>query len=493
MSSSQWISGSTGSFSSRSIGSLRRSSRRTRCWSEPVRVSPPPRVPLLGPRFERGLRRLPRPVWDHRHVCGRVLPLPGRRDPLLGLVEPHDLGQPLRVSRGPSVPGSLFACWGREHFVLTTNVDHQFQRGNRPVAPVHTQGDYGPLQCPSPATRQPTTTRPSYAHGARPARHARAQRAGAPPPLLRQGGHSQPPLRRHVRGGGLVRRARALLQDFVAAHEPAWCCCSSWAWGPTRRSSSAPSGAWRRKPQGHLRAGEPKRDDRPPRSPTRPCWWTAMRRRSCASSESGSPGAGARTPRDAAGRGEGRPTRPRALPFAIESAHHASLPPSMPALFLGAQGFAEPSAPEPPAVACRFGWGVGRRRALPCRTVAECSKSWEVLRGVAGMQSWGWRPGSFRPWCLPRQSRAGPWDAAERLCASAIGIAMACVVRMSGRVRASSVMLRRPDCRCRRLGACDTSTGGLPPPELPLGRVRPGCHVPDLCSRLRPLDPRHDG
>lgn len=63
--------------------------------------------------------------------------------------------------------------------------------------------------------------------------------------------------------------------------------------------------------------------------------------------------------------------------------------------------------------------------------------------GLRHVQSWGWAPWLIQALVLASAVALGPWDAAERLCASAIGIAMACVVRMSGRVRASSVMLRR--------------------------------------------------
>ncbi|WP_270298498.1 hypothetical protein [Eggerthella sinensis] len=50
---------------------------------------------------------------------------------------------------------------GRDFFVLTTNVDHQFQRAGIDRARLcYLQGDYGLWQCSKPCHRAPTTTRP---------------------------------------------------------------------------------------------------------------------------------------------------------------------------------------------------------------------------------------------------------------------------------------------------------------------------------------------
>lgn len=48
----------------------------------------------------------------------------------------------------------------KDYFVLTTNVDHQFQRSAFDKKKLfYTQGDYGLWQCSKPATTEPTTIR----------------------------------------------------------------------------------------------------------------------------------------------------------------------------------------------------------------------------------------------------------------------------------------------------------------------------------------------
>ncbi|MCI1998381.1 MAG: Sir2 silent information regulator family NAD-dependent deacetylase [Olsenella sp.] len=151
MSSSQWISGSTGSFSE-SVDRVARAIERADAVlvGAGAGLSTAAGFHYSGPRFEKdfadfrdrfgitdmyagGFYPFPddetrwawwsRMIWVNRYACPVGRPY-------------QDLVRVLR---------------GREHFVLTTNVDHQFQRAGVDRSRLfYTQGDYGLLQCPEP-------------------------------------------------------------------------------------------------------------------------------------------------------------------------------------------------------------------------------------------------------------------------------------------------------------------------------------------------------
>ena len=151
MSSSQWISGSTGSFSE-SVDRVARAIERADAVlvGAGAGLSTAAGFHYSGPRFEKdfadfrdrfgitdmyagGFYPFPddetrwawwsRMIWVNRYACPVGRPY-------------QDLVRMLR---------------GREYFVLTTNVDHQFQRAGIDRSRLfYTQGDYGLLQCPEP-------------------------------------------------------------------------------------------------------------------------------------------------------------------------------------------------------------------------------------------------------------------------------------------------------------------------------------------------------
>lgn len=133
----------------------------------------------------------------------------------------------------------------RDCFVLTTNVDHQFQlAGFDKQRLFYTQGDYGLWQCSGPCHQETydneETVRKMFAEQRDmrvPAELVpRCPRCGRPMTMnLRCDGT-------FVQDAGWHAAARRY-EDFLRRHRGGGCCSWSWAWAATRRSSSnTPSG-----------------------------------------------------------------------------------------------------------------------------------------------------------------------------------------------------------------------------------------------------------
>ena len=86
---------------------------------------------------------------------------------------------------------------GRDYFVLTTNVDHCFQRaGFDKHRLFYTQGDYGLFQCSRPCCQKNLgQQRKRSGHGESTRQHAHTKRTCAPLPPLRIARNDEPALR----------------------------------------------------------------------------------------------------------------------------------------------------------------------------------------------------------------------------------------------------------------------------------------------------------
>lgn len=92
---------------------------------------------------------------------------------------------------------------GRDYFVLTTNVDHQFQRaGIEKERLFYTQGDYGLFQCSVPCHQETYDNKDMVEAMVREQKDMRVPSELVPRcPPVRRAPRSQPALRRHVRRG----------------------------------------------------------------------------------------------------------------------------------------------------------------------------------------------------------------------------------------------------------------------------------------------------
>ena len=117
--------------------------------------------------------------WSRYIICNRYDPIPKPiYEQLLGLLR------------------------DRDYFVLTTNVDHCFQRaGFDKQRLFYTQGDYVYSSAASPAVRKLGTTKARTLHGRRPRRPSHSVCASAPLPPLWLPAHDEPARRRYVCAG----------------------------------------------------------------------------------------------------------------------------------------------------------------------------------------------------------------------------------------------------------------------------------------------------
>lgn len=102
---------------------------------------------LLRRALSPQLRAVHQALRRDRHVLGGVLPLPVRGGPL-GLLGAPRLGEPPRAAGAAAVPRDTAALKNKDLFVVTTNVDGQFEKaGLAPERLFAVQGDYGLNQC----------------------------------------------------------------------------------------------------------------------------------------------------------------------------------------------------------------------------------------------------------------------------------------------------------------------------------------------------------
>ena len=139
-----------------------------------------------------------------------------------------------RYERAPrAVYDDLLALVGeRDYFVLTTNVDHQFQlAGFDKKRLFYTQGDYGLWQCSQPCHQATYDNEEAVRRMAEEQRGMRVPSELLPPlPPVRPPHDHEPAGRRHLRPGRrVVRRSGAVSGVFCAATR-AWPCCI-WSWG----------------------------------------------------------------------------------------------------------------------------------------------------------------------------------------------------------------------------------------------------------------------
>ncbi len=133
----------------------------------------------------------------------------------------------------------------QDYFVLTTNVDHQFQlAGFDKRRLFYTQGDYGLWQCGQPCHRE------TYDNEDAVRRMAAEQRdMKIPAELIPRCPKCGRPMAMNLRCGSTFvedagwERAASRYGAFLLRHKTAGWCIWNWAWGPIRRPlSNIPSG-----------------------------------------------------------------------------------------------------------------------------------------------------------------------------------------------------------------------------------------------------------